>query len=448
MMQRRTFLSGAAAMGAAAGLGLLAGCASTGSAANRLNLWGVGGDQRPVEQKILKAYQKVTPGVQVTSSTVPSNGTGDATSIITAVRGHTAPDLWVMDAFSCAQYASLGLLESISGLIEQEEKNYLQQWLQFPVDSLTLNGQVYGLPLGTDSRALFYNKKVLRDAGIDPDELDPKNGPPTAARIMEMSRTVTKKDSHGNYTQLGLIPWDGEGWAYTWAIGYGARFFDDASCAVEFQSKEMLAAYTFLYEQAREMDYSKVDAFKATYEPPNHPPAQTSFLSGHQAFMINQNGFAVGMKKYAPKLDWGVTYLPLPHENAKPYTWSGGFALVAPKGAKLTKELWDFQKFYSGKPGQSIFMGPTQSLPTQLDVLHSKDPQITSQKFFIDQLKFSVSRPPIPVGQLWWDAMATAQGSVTIGSAKPAEALEAAQARVQPQMDLYCPFTLPRGYGA
>jgi multiple sugar transport system substrate-binding protein len=44
--------------------------------------------------------------------------------------------------------------------------------------------------------------------------------------------------------------------------------------------------------------------------------------------------------------------------------------------------------------------------------------------------------------------MATAQGSVTIGSAKPAEALEAAQARVQPQMDLYCPFTLPRGYGA
>jgi hypothetical protein len=50
MMQRRTFLSGAAAMGAAAGLGLLAGCASTGSAANRLNLWGVGGDQRPVEQ--------------------------------------------------------------------------------------------------------------------------------------------------------------------------------------------------------------------------------------------------------------------------------------------------------------------------------------------------------------------------------------------------------------
>lgn len=446
-MQRRTFLTGAAAAGAIAGLGLLSGCAPARTNPNNISLWGVPGDQRPIELDIVKAFGAVRPDINVKVSTAPSNGTGDATSIITAVRGGTAPDLWFMDRFSCAQYASLGLLEPISDLIEKyEDDGFIDQWLPFATRELTLGGKLYGLPTETDSRVLFYNKTLLRENGIDLDELDPKNGPPTVARIMEISNQLMKKDGRGNYTQLGLIPWDGEGWGYTWALANQAQFFDNATCSTDLTAKPILDAYSFLHDQAREMNFGKVDAFKATYEPPNHPPAQTSFYGQQQGFMISGPFYSRGLDKYVPDLDYGYTYLPVFNEGDSPYSWSGGFSLVAPKGSAMTKEVWDFMKFYCGMPGQSIFMPAAQTLPTHLEMLESSDPGVTDLKFFIDQLEYSTSRPPFPVSQVWWDSMKQAQDSVILGSKSPIEALETAQARVAPQLELYCPFEMPKGY--
>jgi multiple sugar transport system substrate-binding protein len=446
-MQRRTFLTGAAAASAIAGLGLLSGCSTTGTNPKNISLWGVPGEQRPTELDIVKAFGALKPDINVKVSTAPSNGTGDATSIITAVRGGTAPDLWFMDRFSCAQYASLGLLEPISDLIEKyEDSDFLDQWLPFATRELTLGGKLYGLPTETDSRVLYYNKTLLRENGIDLDELDPKNGPPTLTRIIEISNQLMKKDGRGNYTQLGLIPWDGEGWGYTWALGNQARFFDDANCSIDLTAKPILDAYSFLYDQARDMDFGKVDAFKATYEPPNHPPAQTSFYGQKQGFMISGPFFSQGLDKYVPDLDYGYTYLPVFNEGDSPYTWSGGFSLVAPKGSAMTKEVWDFMKFYCGEPGQTIYTPVAKTLPTHLKLLERSEPGGANLQFFIDQLEFSTSRPPFPVSQIWWDSMKQAQDSVTLGSKTPIEALETAQARVAPQLELYCPFEMPRGY--
>ena len=208
-INRRSFLKGAAAVGvAAAGVGTVSGC-STERGPNDIVLWGVGGDSREYQAQIIEAFKKENPEINVIVNNVPGSGDGDATSVITAVRGGTAPDLWFMDRFSCAQYASLGLLESISPLIEKyEDPTFLDQFLPFAVNELRLNGQVYGLPNQTDTRVLYYNKEVLRDAGIDTDALDPANGAPTVAMIDEMSDKLIKTDERGNYTRLGLIPYE------------------------------------------------------------------------------------------------------------------------------------------------------------------------------------------------------------------------------------------------
>lgn len=446
-MNRRSFLKGAAAAGAAAaGVGAISGCSSE-RGPNDVVLWGAGGDGRAYQQQIIEAFNKENPEINIIVSNVPGSGDGDATSVITAVRGGTAPDLWYMDRFSCAQYASLGLLESISPLLEKyEDPTFLDQFLPFAVNELRLNGQVYGLPNSTDTRVLFYNKKILRDAGIDTDALDPANGAPTVATIDAMSDKLIKKDDRGNYTRLGLIPYDAQGWGYGWALGNRASFFDNATCGIDLTAKPILDAYDYLYQWAREKDYTRVDAFKATYEPPNHTPAQTSFLQGNQGFQINTNSFAVGsVKKYKPDLELGFTHLPVFNEGDPTYTWSGGFSLVAPKGSSLSEPMWKFMKFYCGKVGQKTYITQSGGLPTKIELL--SDPAFASQKFYIEQLKSSTSRPPFPVSQIWWEAMASAQQSIQVGSKNATEALAAAQARVGPQMDLYCPFTMPDGYG-
>jgi multiple sugar transport system substrate-binding protein len=323
------------------------------------------------------------------------------------------------------------------------------KYLGFAVNELTYQGKLYGLPTEADTRALYYNVEMMQQAGIDLDELNPENGALTVDRVREISEKLTKKDGRGNYTQLGLIPWDGEGWGYTWSLGKKAKFFDNDGCAVTIDTPEALAAYEYLYGEARRMQFPKVDAFKATYEPPNHPPAQTSFYSGKQGFMISGPFFQFAMRKYVPKLKFGVTYLPAFEKGDDPYTWSGGFSIVCPKGSSLSKDVWEFMKFYTSRQAQEIYMPRAYTLPTNKEVLaKSTNPVFTKDlKFFIDLFPYSTSRPPFPVSQLWWDSMSQAQQNVMLGSRTAKGALEAAQARVAPQMGLFCPFQMPKGYG-
>jgi len=446
-MNRRGFLAGAAATGlAAAGGGLLSGCTRRERSDDELVLWGVGGSIREYEAQVVEAFREEHPEVRITVNNVPSSGTGDATQVITAVRAGTAPDLWWMDRFSGAQYAALGLLEPIDDLIERyEDEDLLERYLPFAVNELKLNGQTFGLPTSTDTRVLYYNKRVLREAGIDLDELDPANGAPTVARLDELSDRLIKTDNRGNYTRLGLIPWADQGSGYLYALGNGASFFDDAGCGIDLTAQPILDAYGYLDAWTREKDYNRVDAFKATYEPPNHPPAQTSFLGQQQGFVIQTNNYRTSVEKYAPDLELGYTNLPVFRSEDPLYTWSGGFSLVMPKGSSKSKAAWDFMKFYAGRAGQSIMIPQTGELPTYRELLDA--PAFADARFFIDQLSYSTSRPPFPVSQIWWEAMFAAQESVKLGSATPLEALRVAQARVAPQMDLYCPFRMPEGFG-
>jgi multiple sugar transport system substrate-binding protein len=351
-----------------------------------------------------------------------------------------------MDRFTGSQYAAIGLLEPITPLIEKyEDSGFLDSWLAFARNELTYQGQIYGLPIGTDVRALYYNKTMLRDAGIDLDELDPKNGPPTIARIMEISDKITKKDERGNYAQMGLIPWNAQGWGYTWSVGTGSSYFDDKSCSTDLTAKPIVDAFQFLHDWGAQMGYGAVNAFEAAYEPLNHPPSQTAFLGQKMAFTVQTSTTVFALAKYAPKLDYGFTYLPVFKAGDKPYTWSGGFSIVAPKGSALSEPVWNLMKFFAGKTGQSIFMPATKALPTLRELFDL--PAIADMRPFIEQLTYSTSRPPIPVGSIWWDALTQVHSSMKIGSKPAQEALEEAQARVSPQMAAYCPFKLPEGYG-
>lgn len=445
MINRRAFFGAA---GAAALTGLAAGCGRQRSA-EEVRLWGLwSGEEGEVERLIVEDFLEKFPDVTIRQSQMPESSTGDSTYAITAVRGGTAPDLWIMDRFTTAQFASLGLVEPLDDLISQHEApGFLEQWADFAVDEMSYEGQVFGLPFDTDTRGLFYNKETFREAGLDPDELDHSNGPITVERMLELNEELAEVDGNGNYTRFGLIPWDAEGWALTWMIGKGAQFFDNSTGEVLLTSPEAIEVFERFRDWAQEYGHSRLQAFKETYEPPNSPPAQTSFFGGRQAMLISSSVTIQSIRNYKPDLDFGITYLPVWEEGDSPYTWSGGFSLVAPTGSSLSPAVWDFMTHYCGLEGQQVAMNPLSKIPTQLEVFDSYEAPGPEEGFMAEMLRHSISRPPLPVGQLFWDALDGATESVLHGSATPQEAAESAQARVAPQMEIHEGFQLPPGYG-
>ncbi|OIH93831.1 ABC transporter substrate-binding protein [Curtobacterium sp. MCBA15_001] len=451
---RRTFLRTAAAAGGAGALAFLAaGCATggAGSNPNAVSLWGVTGTFVPFQTKVIDQFKRLHPEIDVRVNQVPSQGTGDATSVITAVRGGTAPDLWLLDRFSAAQYAAIGLIEPIDELIAEFEdvskEEFLADWLGFAVGELTYKGKTYGLPHDTDARGMFVNKTMLKDAGIDADEFDwQQNGPVTFDRMGEVSDKLTKK-SGGNYTHMGLLPWYGEGWPFTWGLGLGAEYFDQETSHMTMDSDSVKKIYEFYDDWAKRYGYRDADTFIATYEPTGHPPGQTAFLANRMAFMVSVPSTIQTFDNYGPKdLDWTVAYLPTQTADAPKYTWSGGFALCLPKGSKKNKAVWELMKYFTGKQGQETYMVPATSVPSNIAALKDPKGSAKSIKFFVESMPASTCRPPLPVGGQWWDSLADARSSVLLGTASPQQAVERAQARVDPIMQTYTPFKLPADY--
>ncbi|MFC7458505.1 extracellular solute-binding protein [Brachybacterium sp. GCM10030267] len=456
MINRRTLLR---ALGAGASVtiagGSIVGCASRPVGEDRdpnhVRVWGAIAAFEEYETNVIEAFTEQNPDIKVTISPAPSNGSGDNSPVITAVRGRTGPDLYWMDRFNGAQFASLGLLEPINDLIEEYEgvspEEYMSGWVKFATDELYYDGQWYGLPLDTDTRALFYNKDLADEAGIDPALLDPANGPMTIDQMWDINDSFNIQDERGTYEKLTWIPWDDQGSLLMWAYAYDVQMFDDDSCNMMLNSEDMLGVARTYSEWVKRLDFPRVDAFKATYQPPNAPPSQTSFFSGRQLFQISVPDSVGSLLKYKPDMRYGLTHLPTAREGGEPFNWAGGFAFVMPKGSSMSEAAWKLMTFYTGYEGQKIYMPGIKKIPTNIKA--AKDPEAFDPEiqFFVDQMPYATSRLPLPVGTKVWDAMFTMQDSLNQQSKTPEEAVRIAQDYVNPTMQQFCPVRLPEGYG-
>ena len=456
MIDRRTLLRalGAGATVTVAG-GSIVSCTNRPTGADRdpdtVRVWGIWASDSDVEADVVEAFSEQHPEVNIEISQVPSSGEGDASSVITSVRGRTGPDVYFSDRFNTAQFASLGLLEPIDPLIEEYEgvspEEFMSGWVKFATDELFYDGQYYGLPMDTDTRGMYVNLDLADEVGIDRELLDPGNGPLTYDQMWEIDEQVSVQDDRGTYERVTWIPWDDQASLLTWAMTSEVSFFDNKTCRMLLNAPEMLAVAEMYAGWVERLDFPRLDAFKATYEPPNSPPTQSSFFSDRQLFQITGPWGVQSLADYKPDMNYTVTHLPVPEAGGAPVTWAGGFALTMPKGASMSRAAWEFFKFYAGYEGQKILMNGISRIPTNLETIKDPEGWNPDISFFVEIMGVAKSRPPLPVGTKLWDAMQTVQESLNQGSGTPEGLLDEAQRYVDPTMQQFCPVTLPEGYG-
>ncbi|WP_049572294.1 extracellular solute-binding protein [Nonomuraea sp. SBT364] len=132
-------------------------------AATELKFVGVADQKAPMD-KLVAAYQKVKPGVRLTTSFAPTDQV--QTSVRTQLGAGNAPDLHVVypgngSAMSMSQIAKAGLLADLSD----------QAWTQTIPDgfkpAFQLDGKTYMHSAGSTVIGAIYNKKVFEKAGVD-----------------------------------------------------------------------------------------------------------------------------------------------------------------------------------------------------------------------------------------------------------------------------------------
>lgn len=378
----------------------------------------------------------------------PGNDVTDSSSLITAVRGGQGPDVYLLDRFIVAERAANGLLEDLTPMLEKagEDADLTKKYVAFSAAEATYQNKVYAKPFDTDVRAMFYNKKMFTDAGIDISPLDSTKGPMTYDAFAELANKLNKDDGR-NFSQVGYIPYFAQaGSIYTDGFAWGGQFFDYQNCKVTPDNDKVVAAATWGQDYINKLGADKLYAFAQKAMLPNSAPTDSPFNQKRLGAMISGNWEFQGFKKYLPGVDIGYTYIPVPKAGDPSITWAGGWSGVIPQGAKNADGGFEFVQYLTGPEGSRTYTTMNNNLPVLKSLLEDKTLFDENLAWFVKNLfPNTKNRPVLPVGAKYWDELKAAWESIYHNLSKPADALGQAKQNVQQALDSggYCPIAAP-----
>ena len=416
----------------------------------QLLVWGVW--NREGWRKCFDEFERLHPDIELVTSA--TGGRMDEQKLMCGIAGGAPPDCINQDRFSIGGWAARGAFRRLDDLIERDQADpdaiRGQDFYKACWDEVLFDGGVYGVPINTDDRALYYNEDLLRQAGcVDGSgEVVP---PSNWTELKEYALRLTVRDAGGNIDRIGFIPNYGNSWLYMYAWQTGGEFMsaDGKTCTLD--APENVAALEYVTDVYDALGGAEqVNGFTESFQ----TGALDPFLTGKVAMVINGNWNLEAIARHKPDMRFGVVPAPAP-EGEQPITWSGGFAWAIPEGAAHVEEAWEFVKFMNSMEAGRIDSAAEYSYARSwgrtyvpwiyanrlvnemaFEEFAPQEGRINEYlRLFIDLMPSSRFRPVTPVGQLLWDEHARAMDNAIYHKMTPQEAMAFGAGEVQEQLD-------------
>jgi multiple sugar transport system substrate-binding protein len=373
---------------------------------------------------VVDAFNKSQSSIVVKPTVTPDLGT----KLLASVAGKVPPDVVLFDRYMTGQYASRDALTPLDSYIARDKVDP-SAFFEACWNETVYRGKTYSIPFETNSRVLMYNKRLFKEAG-----LDPSKPPKTWDDLVRYSKALTKRDEKGRLVQVGFVPiWNGVSLIhYLWQAG-GEVFNSDAT-EVAFNGPEGTKALEWVVSLVDYYGYDNLVSLAAGFGSHLSDP----FYTGKVAMKSEGCWMLSDMRKYAPKLvadDLGIA--PLPQDKVRA-TIAGGFSLVIPKGARNADAAWEFIKFAVSKDAQVLFARKVGTIPALKAA--ALDPQVAGEpllKPFIDAMEHARYRPVHPAFPEVESYIYQAVDKAVHGEMSPKAALEWAASRAQKVLDRY-----------
>ncbi|NQT83726.1 extracellular solute-binding protein [bacterium] len=398
---------------------------------NFWNYFGIGVPPGKAVKELVEEFNRTHAHIRVNRLDVPLM----ERKFLTAVAGGVPPEVAIFDRFRVASFAARGAFEPLDEYIERdgirEDDFFAPCWQESKYDN-----RMYALPFNTDVRVLFYNNRLFREAGLDPDR-----PPRTWKELIEYSDKLTKRDARGRITQVGFVPvsaspkstvgnW-GNTWLYLYGWQKGGEYISPDGKEVTPNHPKVVEALQWVTDFTTRYGLNDLKALSSGFGLRELTP----FLTGQMA-MTGDEGYLMSIiRHYNPDLDYSVAPLPYPEDGVRA-TWSGGFALVIPAGARRREEAWEFIKWIIAPKQQAFYAKMAEQMPA--NVKATEDPYFSQDKnwqVFLSEMKYSRYRPVTPVGSQLWDELERATELAVEGRMTPKAALDRAKNVVQKELD-------------
>jgi multiple sugar transport system substrate-binding protein len=302
---------------------------------------------------LVTAFNATHKNLKVVLHLTPPND--DTSQLATAIRAGSVPDVVGLNDIDVPEFSHQNALMNLTKYIDALP--YKSSLSPGHLKLATYNGQDYGLPYLADLSVLWYNKKLFKEAGLNP------NDPPTNyAQIVSDAKKITAL-GHGIYgfsfagdcqgcLGFTMLP-------SLWAAGQhminGPLGNQTVNVANDAPLKTMLEAYHTMW--AGHMT-------PVADQTQNGLTWGADFEAGKVGILPGDYGFATKLTNQAEFAD-----APLPAVNGGSYsTFDGGDDFVIPAGAPNASGAWEFIKWALEPQQQGKY--PSEGMtPIRTDVL-------------------------------------------------------------------------------
>jgi len=268
-----------------------------------------------------------------------------------------APDLFHVNSNVASQLATLGLLAPApQSVVEHIETNSINELVEA---SGVIDGTAYGLTSDGVWTALYYNKDMFREAG-----LDPERPPETWDELVEMADQLTVRNADGDPVRAGISlrksgfkAGTAEKWL-TFLYAAGGEAFSEDGAEARFNSPEGLAALelykTILFDR-------RIDSVELEGD-------MQGFGQGNAAMFIREPFVVNWLGDSYPDVDFGVAPIPRRDTTASSISAAGTYMFAVSADSPHPEPAWQFAEFLLSDEGYTRYTEAAGVLPVTQSV--------------------------------------------------------------------------------
>jgi len=352
--------------------------------------------------------------------------------LLVATAGGNPPDVAGLWSWITNVYADRGAIIPLDAYCRKYGIT-ADQYIPIYWQLSSYRGHVFALPSTPGNIGLYWNKRLFREAGLDP------NRPPrTIEELDQYAEKLTKRDKSGGITQAGFIHSEPGWWHWSWGHFFGGDVWDGRG-AITVTSPENLRAFRWILSYPEKYGKSQLQGFRSGFQDMFSTP-QNLFLSGQLAMEMQGNWMYNFISKYSPGMEWGAAPFPYPADrpDLACTTVNECDTLVIPKDARHPDEAFEFINYVQKRGMEKLCMGQGKHTPLRhvSDEFWARHPHPYVRLFY--DLAFSPNSRSTGRLAFWnqfHDEMNAAFDAVWTGQMTPERALGAVQERMQERMD-------------
>lgn len=284
--------------------------------------------------------------------------------MLLATAGGNPPDIAGLWSYCANTYADKGALLPLNKFCEEKGISR-EDYIPVFWDLCSHRGFVWALPSTPASLGLHWNKKLFREAGLDPDK-----PPKSIAELDEMAEKLTivslerkgkkvkvrypeltpeeKEARTFEIVQLGYSPSEPGWWNGLWCYWFGGALWDgDRTITVD--SAENIETLRWFQSYPKKFGLDNMLTFGSSFG--NFSSPQNPFLAGTVAMVLQGVWMYNFIDKYAPGMEWAAAAFPSKDPEKHPMvTVAECDILCIPKGARHPREAFEFIAFVNTQP--------------------------------------------------------------------------------------------------